>query len=239
MEFTMAREVEIEHSEHEHPDAIPLVSSRKRGRPIAALVREFETHDSKATKGRGISSAAIRAGDIVRSLRKAAGLSQSQLATMLGVTQSRVSEIESGMGTQGPTWHIMERIAAACGKALFSMENFGPVDLSNTRLSPVTSDSMRTVFGKTVVQLAADPAASSVFAHKAFTVLTGGSATYDVTAEVHINEIEGHTFLSVEIPCQQRSAKTEVVNVIMRPIAVSGRIQELSALAPKLFPSSE
>jgi transcriptional regulator with XRE-family HTH domain len=51
-------------------------------------------------------------------MRKAAGLSQSELAERIGVKQSRISEIESGVGTQGPTWEVMERIAAAFGQNL-------------------------------------------------------------------------------------------------------------------------
>ncbi|HEU0157109.1 MAG TPA: helix-turn-helix transcriptional regulator [Stellaceae bacterium] len=57
----------------------------------------------------------MRAGDLVRSLRKAGGLSQSALARKIGASQARISEIEAGAGTQGPTWSVMERIFTACG----------------------------------------------------------------------------------------------------------------------------
>jgi len=94
------------------------VGSKGRGRPIADLVEKIEHADPRLASAAGLSSAAMRAGDLVRAMRKDAGLSQSQLADKLGVTQARVSEIEAGIGSQGPTWDLMERISVACGKTL-------------------------------------------------------------------------------------------------------------------------
>jgi transcriptional regulator with XRE-family HTH domain len=69
--------------------------------------------------GRGTSlGAALRAGALVRGMRKAIGYSQKDLAARLDISQARVSEIEAGVGPQGPTWALMERIAAACGREL-------------------------------------------------------------------------------------------------------------------------
>jgi HSP20 family protein len=89
------------------------VSSKSRGRPIADLLEKVEKADLEF-----LSSAALRAGDLVRKMRKAAGISQVELANKIGVTQSRISEIEAGMGSQGPTWDVMERVAAALGRHL-------------------------------------------------------------------------------------------------------------------------
>jgi DNA-binding XRE family transcriptional regulator len=94
------------------------VGSKGRGRPLADLVEKIERTNPNLASDRGLSSAAMRAGDLVRAMRKDAGLSQSQLAERLGVTQARISEIEAGIGSQGPTWDLMERISVACGKTL-------------------------------------------------------------------------------------------------------------------------
>jgi len=94
------------------------VNSKDRGRPIADLVERIEHSNPKLAASKGLSSAALRAGDLVRTMRKEARLSQTQLADNLGVKQSRISEIEAGVGTQGPTLDLMERIAKACGKTL-------------------------------------------------------------------------------------------------------------------------
>jgi DNA-binding XRE family transcriptional regulator len=94
------------------------VTSKGRGRPLADLVRKMERRTPELASARGLSSAAMRAGDLVRAMRKEAGLSQSQLAKRLEVTQARISEIEAGIGAQGPTWDLMERLSAACGRTL-------------------------------------------------------------------------------------------------------------------------
>ncbi|HTQ12271.1 MAG TPA: helix-turn-helix transcriptional regulator [Rhizomicrobium sp.] len=60
------------------------------------------------------ANAALEAGDAVRSLRRAAGLTQMQLAEALDVTQARISAIENGEGRDGPSYALLKRIAAAC-----------------------------------------------------------------------------------------------------------------------------
>lgn len=60
------------------------------------------------------ASAALEAGQLVRALRKQAGLSQVQLATRLGVEQPRVSAIEAGRGRDGPSYALLKRICVAC-----------------------------------------------------------------------------------------------------------------------------
>jgi transcriptional regulator with XRE-family HTH domain len=101
------------------------VSSEGRGRPVADLVEHFEGEDPKFEQKYGLSSAALRAGDIIRTMRKAAGLSQAELAKRMSatVTQARISELEAGVGSQGPTWDVMERIAVACGRHLGALES--------------------------------------------------------------------------------------------------------------------
>ena len=91
------------------------VSSKERGRPLADLVEAFEREDASLVRQKGLSSAAMRAGSQIREMRKRAGLSQAELGRKIGATQARISELEAGLGVQGPTWDVLERIAAACG----------------------------------------------------------------------------------------------------------------------------
>jgi transcriptional regulator with XRE-family HTH domain len=62
------------------------------------------------------ASAALEAGRFVRKLRTAAGLTQTQLAARLDVSQARVSAIETGEGRDGPSYALLKRIVAACGQ---------------------------------------------------------------------------------------------------------------------------
>ncbi|ATQ42157.1 helix-turn-helix domain-containing protein [Caulobacter mirabilis] len=51
----------------------------------------------------------------LRALRKTAGLSQTQLAKKLGVSQGRISQIESGLVDHAPSLDMTARFASACG----------------------------------------------------------------------------------------------------------------------------
>jgi len=96
----------------------PSVSSGDRGRPIADLIERFEKADPEAVVEAGFSSAAMRAGEWVRRIRKASALTQTALADKVNVTQERISEIERGEGPQGPTISLLDRIAKACGREI-------------------------------------------------------------------------------------------------------------------------
>jgi DNA-binding transcriptional regulator YiaG len=52
--------------------------------------------------------------ELIRRMRAARGMSRSQLAERLGVAVSRVAELESGRGPQGPTLGLLARVAEAC-----------------------------------------------------------------------------------------------------------------------------
>ena len=117
MEIGMGK-IKVEATDRRRSTTPAKVGSKGRGRPLADLVEKIEHTNPHLASDRGLSSAAMRAGDLVRAMRKDAGLSQSQLAERLEVTQARISEIEAGIGSQGPTWDLMERISVACGKTL-------------------------------------------------------------------------------------------------------------------------
>jgi DNA-binding transcriptional regulator YiaG len=90
------------------------------------LIGAIEADDIRRGQTPALTSAAFRAAAIVRTMRKSGQLSQQDLADRLGLSQARVSEIESGVGVQGPTWDLMERIAKACdSKILISPHDAG------------------------------------------------------------------------------------------------------------------
>jgi ribosome-binding protein aMBF1 (putative translation factor) len=61
----------------------------------------------------------LEGGRLARRMREAAddgrGISQQELARRLGISQARISAIERGTGSQGPTYELLKRIARACG----------------------------------------------------------------------------------------------------------------------------
>ncbi|WP_339829814.1 helix-turn-helix transcriptional regulator [uncultured Parvibaculum sp.] len=89
----------------------------KRG-SFATLIGKLEKAQREKHEEVTVSSAAFRAAAIIRMMRKSRKLSQTELARRLGVSQARISEIESGIGAQGPSWDLMERIARACGSSI-------------------------------------------------------------------------------------------------------------------------
>lgn len=90
------------------------VSSGARGRSLVARLERVEAENPALLEAYDMSPAAVRAGAMVRSMRKKASLTQKQLAEVLGVTQERISNIERGVGKQGPTFDVMNTIAMAC-----------------------------------------------------------------------------------------------------------------------------
>jgi transcriptional regulator with XRE-family HTH domain len=59
-------------------------------------------------------SAAVEAGNLVRTLRNKAGLTQKALARKIHTSQSHLSEIERGSGLQGPTFSFLRKVSHAC-----------------------------------------------------------------------------------------------------------------------------
>jgi len=90
------------------------VSSGDRGKPVADLLARIEQTHPGIEEKIGLSSAALRAGQIVRNMRKAKGWTQTELADLLGWDQERISNIERGEGTRGPTFDVLQKIAIAC-----------------------------------------------------------------------------------------------------------------------------
>ncbi|MEE2565187.1 helix-turn-helix domain-containing protein [Hyphobacterium marinum] len=99
------------------------MSPAKPSRNAGTYQRNPRTHfkpGSKAETAFDNKLAALEAGDLVRAWRKTAPegeLTQKDLAVRLGVTQARVSAIESARGAEGPSYATLKKIALACGHA--------------------------------------------------------------------------------------------------------------------------
>lgn len=85
---------------------------------FGSVIAALEAEDRAAGRSPEFSAAAFEAGALVRRMRRAARLTQAALAERIGVTQARISEIETGIGPQGPSWELFLRITAACGAEL-------------------------------------------------------------------------------------------------------------------------
>ena len=71
------------------------VGSGDRGRPVADLLARVERKYPGIEEKIGLSSAALRAGQLVREIKKSRGWTQTQLADLLGCNQERISNITS------------------------------------------------------------------------------------------------------------------------------------------------
>jgi DNA-binding XRE family transcriptional regulator len=58
--------------------------------------------------------ALIRLGEMLQQLREASGLTQTQLACRVGMTQPAVSRMESGLGPNGPEIDTVMRFMHGC-----------------------------------------------------------------------------------------------------------------------------
>src|SRR5437588_6174446 len=90
------------------------VSSGRRGKPLDEFVARLEAKYPGIEEKTGLSSAALRAGRQVREMRVAKGLTQVELARQLGWDQVRISNIERGEGTLGPSFDVLQKIATVC-----------------------------------------------------------------------------------------------------------------------------
>jgi ribosome-binding protein aMBF1 (putative translation factor) len=55
---------------------------------------------------------------VVRSMREQAGLTQAQLAKMVGVSQPMIARMERGLDQRTPRWETLRKIGLALGKQL-------------------------------------------------------------------------------------------------------------------------
>jgi transcriptional regulator with XRE-family HTH domain len=90
------------------------VSSGDRGASAVDLFARIEKLHPGIEEKIGLSSAALKAGGMVREMRHAKGWTQVELADKLGWDQVRISNIERGEGVRGPTFEVLSKIAGAC-----------------------------------------------------------------------------------------------------------------------------
>ncbi|MCU0894891.1 MAG: helix-turn-helix transcriptional regulator [Rhodospirillales bacterium] len=90
---------------------LPRVADGSRTQPGWMALSELALRDETVRSASG----AAKAGAFVRTMRLAAGLSQDQLASASGMTQSMVSDLERGAGKIGPSFETLLRLAEACG----------------------------------------------------------------------------------------------------------------------------
>ncbi len=115
----MIRTIEIDMArDRREPTQASVVGDPAKAVPLTELVAEIESGEGDRGVDRDFSSASFRAAMLVRTMRREASLSQRNLAAAIGVSQARVSEIEAGLGKHGPSWDVMERIAAICGREI-------------------------------------------------------------------------------------------------------------------------
>ncbi|HXY98462.1 MAG TPA: helix-turn-helix transcriptional regulator [Stellaceae bacterium] len=71
-----------------------------------------------ARRAADLAETAAAAGELVRRLRTSRGMSQADLAARIGSTQAHLSELERGLGANGPTVATLARIVQEFGDDL-------------------------------------------------------------------------------------------------------------------------
>ena len=78
-----------------------------------------ETNFEKLAKSLGVDPAEVREKqklmELISEARKARGLSQAALAKKLGVSQGRIAQIESGVGTAKVTFDVLLNVLRTLG----------------------------------------------------------------------------------------------------------------------------
>jgi transcriptional regulator with XRE-family HTH domain len=79
------------------------------------LLETLAERDPSFAEGSAIYDLVSGLGSALRLMRGAAGLTQAGLAERLGLTQGRISQIESGLPDHAPSLEMVARFAVACG----------------------------------------------------------------------------------------------------------------------------
>lgn len=198
------------------------VTSGKRGKPFADLLARVEEKYPGIENEVGVSSAAVRAGQWIREMRVARGWTQTQLAQKLGWEQERVSNLERGEGTRGPTFDVMHRVATACGYELkFSplaapkyAAPANPFNYANI-LRQIGEAFVQAGFAPGVVQSGAAFTASCVSFAKLFEHGVEAYAVVEDTGPEKIAEFGVGTIPYVEL--QSRGTRMVTVPVLIDP----------------------
>lgn len=92
------------------------VAKRSKSKKVSALdgLRKRGMAIEAFAEGYAAREAIIRAGRMVHKMRTDAGLTQTELAKLAGMSQPEISRLESGLGKQGPGVETLDRLAKAC-----------------------------------------------------------------------------------------------------------------------------
>jgi transcriptional regulator with XRE-family HTH domain len=130
--------------EHTRENAVARRRKAPRhGAGMKDLMASLEQEHPALAAQAPISSAAVEAGELVRSMRLAAKMPQRELAHAAGLRQPALSAIERGEGKDGPTYRKLRDLAEALGMriALVPKEEgapaFGPVPEEATEMADV------------------------------------------------------------------------------------------------------
>ena len=90
------------------------MSKRKRT-PSEALLARIPNQAERTNRRRGVSAARLRIelAQMVTSHRKNAGLTQKELASLIGTSQPNISRLENGEHSALPSLDLLARIADA------------------------------------------------------------------------------------------------------------------------------
>ena len=103
-------------TEDSKDSAVQLDAGLKYAPKVSAVPDRGSLPDQPPTLtiGGGSMEPAEFGAELVRRMRSLRGMSRSQLAERLAVAPSRIAELESAKGPQGPTLAVIKRVADAC-----------------------------------------------------------------------------------------------------------------------------
>ncbi len=93
-------------------DPVPFIPAERIAKGLKTSVAYRAAHDAMEDE--------FAALDVLLAARKAAGLTQTEVAARMGVSQPVLARIEGSLGNRksSPTLATLRRYAAACGKKL-------------------------------------------------------------------------------------------------------------------------
>ena len=94
-------------------------SREQRGRSSPIDFARWIGGKPEARRAADDAEIAATVGELVRRLRTHRGVTQSELARRIGTTQAHISELERGLGANGPTIVTLARIVSELGDMAF------------------------------------------------------------------------------------------------------------------------
>jgi transcriptional regulator with XRE-family HTH domain len=89
--------------------------SHRNGRRVARPIEALTDNDPELAALVQAADEVMAGARAIKTAREAAGLSQAELAARLEVSQPRISDMESGKGSEGVSFALLQRAVRACG----------------------------------------------------------------------------------------------------------------------------